>query len=116
MCPTWIVFHSFRSGDLEIFRLDGVEGSEGVQPINLSNDGSMDSRRAVLQQSVVVFQSDPRWQCGLYLTDSDGKSQSRLTDTQSNNINAMFGPDNQSVIYQSDRTEIGYLPVEQGER
>ena len=32
-----------------------------------------------------------------------GKSQTRLTNSNANNINAMFGPDSQSVIYQSDR-------------
>ena len=39
----------------------------------------------------------------LYLSDNEGVAQSRLTNTTANNINAMFGPDNQSVIFQSDR-------------
>jgi hypothetical protein len=102
-CPNWIMFHSFRSGTLDVFRLDGIEGL-GVEPINLSQGNSMDSRPSRSDNDEwVVFQSDRDGNVELYIADSMGNSQSRLTNSQSNNINAMFGPDNQSVLYQSDR-------------
>ncbi|MBK9779479.1 MAG: PD40 domain-containing protein [Anaerolineales bacterium] len=103
-CPNWIMFHSFRSGNLDVFRLDGIEGPGGFEAINLSNGGSQDSRPSRSpDDSSIVFQSDRDGNVELYLVDSMGKSQSRLTNTNANNINAMFGPDSKSVIYQSDR-------------
>ena len=104
MCPNWVLFHSFRSGDLEVFRLDGIEGSSGTQPINLTKASSMDSRPSRSADGQwVVFQSDRNGNVELYLTDSEGKAQTRLTNTKSNNINAMIGPDNKTIVYQSDR-------------
>ena len=104
LCEQLIVFHTFRTGDLEIFRLDGVEGSPDANLINLSNSSATDSRPSRFpNDSQIVFQSDRNGNVELYLGDMQGKSQSRLTETESNNINAMAGPDNQHVIYQSDR-------------
>ncbi len=98
------MFHSFRTGNLQIFRLDGVEGSASAKLIDLSNSAAMDSRPSRSpDDSMVVFQSNRNGNVELYLTDSLGNAQTRLTTTKSNNVNAMFGPDNQSVIYQSDR-------------
>lgn len=99
-----MVFHTFRTGNLEIFRLDGSEDGSGANLINLSNSNATDSRPSRFpNDSQIVFQSDRDGNVELYLGDVEGKTQTRLTNTQSNNINAMAGPDNQSVIYQSDR-------------
>jgi TolB protein len=101
-CPNWIMFHSFRSGDLEVFRIDGIEGKS--QPVNLTKNASTDSRPSRSPDGkLVVFQSTRNGNVELYLTDSEGKTQTRLTDSKSNNINAMFGPDNRTIVYQSDR-------------
>ncbi len=103
-CQNWIAFHSFRTGNLQIFRLDGVEGSPNAQLIDLSNSSAMDSRPSRSpDDSQVVFQSNRNGNIELYLTDSMGKTQTRLTTTKADNINAMFGPDNESVVYQSNR-------------
>jgi TolB protein len=103
-CPQWIVFHSFRPGNLDIFRLDGVEGGSGANLINLSNNSAVDSRPSRSpNDKFVVFQSNRDGNVELYMGDTEGKNQSRLTNTNANNINAMVGPDNQSVIFQSDR-------------
>jgi len=103
-CPQWIVFHSFRSGDLEIFRLDGVEAADGSNVINLSRHNAMDSRPSRSpDDKFVVFQSNRQGNLELYMTDSEGAQQTRLTTTKSNNVNAMVGPDNEHVIFQSDR-------------
>lgn len=117
-CPNWIVFHSFRTGNLQIFRLDGVEGASGANVINLSNSAATDTRPSRSpNDAMVVFQSNRNGNVELYLTDSEGKAQTRLTTTKSNNVNAMFGPDNASVIYQSDRNgnwDIYLLDVKTG--
>ncbi len=103
-CPNWIVFHTFRTGSLQIFRLDGIEGQPGAKLIDLSNSSAMDSRPSRSpDDSMVVFQSNRNGNVELYLTDSEGKTQTRLTNTHANNVNAMFGPDNEHVVYQSDR-------------
>lgn len=103
-CPNWIVFHSFRTGTEQIFRLEGVEGTADAQLINLSNSTAMDSRPSRSpNDAFVVFQSNRQGNIELYMADSEGKQQTRLITTQSNNVNAMVGPDNEQVIYQSDR-------------
>ena len=42
-CVDWIVFHTYRDGNLEIYRLDGIEGVGNYRLINLSNDDASDS-------------------------------------------------------------------------
>ena len=103
-CPQWIVFHSFRPGNLDIFRLDGIEGDSGANLINLSNNEFVDSRPSRSPNDQwVVYQTNRDGNVELYIADTQGASQSRLTNTDANNINSMFGPDNQNVIFQSDR-------------
>jgi len=64
----------------------------------------MDSRPSRSpDNSFVVFQSSRNGNIELYMTDSEGKTQTRLTTTSTNNINAMVGPDNEHVVYQSGR-------------
>jgi len=80
------MFHSFRTGSLQIFRLNGVEGQSGAQLIDLSNSTAMDSRPSRSpDDSMVVFQSNRNGNVELYLTDSEGKNQTRLTTTAANN-------------------------------
>ncbi len=103
-CPNWIVFHSFRTGPLNVYRLDGVEGAANAQLINLSKGPGIDSRPSRSpDDSFVVFQSDRNGNIELYMADNMGANQTRLTNSKSNNINAMVGPDNDTVIFQSDR-------------
>lgn len=117
-CPQFVVFHTFRDGNLEIYRLDGAEGSNGTL-YNLSNSAGSDSRPSRSPNDQwIVFESDRNGNVELYLTDSEGAEQMQLTDTIANNINPMFGPDNQTVIFQSDRNgnwDIYSLNLETGE-
>jgi len=103
-CPQRLVFHTFRDNNLEIYRLDGVEGVPGAQLFNLSNSTAVDSRPSRSPNDQwVVFESNRTGNVELYYTDIKGQTQARLTNTNANNINAMFGPDNETVIFQSDR-------------
>ena len=89
------MFHSFRDGHLQIYRLDGSEASQNASLINLSNSSASDSRPSRSPDDrFVVFQSDRDGNLELYLANSDGTEQTRLTNTTANNINPMFGPDN----------------------
>ncbi len=105
ICPQWIIFHTFRDGDLEVYRLDGVEGEPDATLINLSKGpDSVDNRPSRSPNDAwVAFQTDRDGNNEIYYTDSGGGSQIRLTDVRSNEINPMYGPDNSSIVYQSDR-------------
>jgi len=104
VCPQWILFHSLRDGNLEIYRLDGVEGVNNFELINLSNHNAKDSNPSrSFDDQWVAFQSDRDDNSEIYLTDSMGQSQVRLTDNPAEDINPMFAPDNVNIVFQSNR-------------
>lgn len=104
-CIECLVFHTFRDDNLEVYRLDGIEGQPGFKLYNLSKDGSVDSRPSrAPNDSWVVFQSNRDGNVELYYTDLVGSGEAiQLTDSQSNNTNPMYGPDSNTVVFQSDR-------------
>ncbi len=105
ICIQCLVFHTFRDENLEVYRLDGIEGQPGFKLYNLSKDEAVDSRPSrAPNDSNVVFQSNRDGNVELYYTDLLGSGEAvRLTNTQSNNTNPMYGPDARTVVYQSDR-------------
>lgn len=105
ICIQCLIFHTFRDDNLEVYRLDGIEGQEGFKLYNLSKDGSVDSRPSRAPNDAwVVFQSDRNGNVELYYTDLVGSGDAiRLTNTQSNNTNAMYAPDARTIVFQSDR-------------
>ncbi len=105
ICIQCLVFHTFRDDNLEVYRLDGIEGQEGFKLYNLSQDESVDSRPSrAPNDSNVVFQSNRDGNVELYYTDLLGSGEAtRLTETESNNTNPMYGPDARTIVYQSDR-------------
>ncbi len=104
-CVECLVFHTFRDNNLEVYRLDGIEGQEGFKLYNLSKDGAVDSRPSRSpNDSWVVFQSNRNGNVELYYTDLAGSGEAvRLTNSQLNNTNPMYGPDSQTIVFQSDR-------------
>jgi Tol biopolymer transport system component len=104
-CIQCLIFHTFRDDNLEIYRLDGIEGQPGFKLYNLSKDEAVDSRPSrAPNDSRVVFQSNRDGNVELYTTDLYGSGDAtRLTHTQSNNTTPMYGPDAQTIVYQSDR-------------
>ncbi len=105
ICIQCLVFHTFRDDNLEVYRLDGIEGQPGFKLYNLSKDEAVDSRPSrAPNDSWVVFQSNRDGNVELYYTDLLGSGEAiRLTETQSNNTNPMYGPDAETVVFQSDR-------------
>lgn len=105
VCIQCLIFHTFRDNNLEVYRLDGIEGQPGYKLYNLSKDESVDSRPSrAPNDSWVVFQSDRDGNVELYYTDLLGSGEAvRLTKTESNNTNPMYGPDARTIVYQSDR-------------
>ncbi|NWF65446.1 MAG: PD40 domain-containing protein, partial [Chloroflexi bacterium] len=105
VCIECLVFHTFRDNNLEVYRLDGIEGQPGYKLYNLSKDESVDSRPSRAPNDTwVVFQSERDGNVELYYTDLAGSGEAiRLTNTQSNNTNPMYGPDARTIVFQSDR-------------
>jgi Tol biopolymer transport system component len=104
-CIQCLIFHTFRDENLEVYRLDGIEGQPGFELHNLSKDEAVDSRPSrAPDDSGIVFQSNRNGNVELYTTDLSGAGKpARLTNTQSNNTNSMYGPDAKTIAYQSDR-------------
>ncbi len=103
-CVQWLVFHTMRDGNLEVYRLDGVEGVGNYVLTNLSKSDAIDeSPSRSFNNAWVAFQSDRDGNFEIYYTDSNGNQQIRLTDNEANDINAMFSPDNTNIAFQSDR-------------
>jgi Tol biopolymer transport system component len=107
ICIQCLVFHTFRDDNLEIYRLDGIEGQEGFELFNLSKSEAVDSRPSRSpNDSWVVFQSNRDGNVELYYTNLSGSGNPiKLTNSPStvNNINPMYGPDSKTVVFQSDR-------------
>ncbi|MDL1940961.1 hypothetical protein FBQ99_01295 [Chloroflexi bacterium CFX2] len=104
-CIQCLVFHTFRDDNLEVYRLDGIEGQPDAKLYNLSKDEAVDSRPSRSpNDSWVVFQSNRNRNVELYYTDLAGSGEAvRLTNSQSNNTNPMYGPDSRTIVFQSDR-------------
>ncbi len=105
ICIQCLVFHTFRDDNLEIYRLDGIEGQDDFKLYNLSKSEAVDSRPSRSPNDAwVVFQSDRDGNIELYYNDLVGSGEAmRLTNSQSNNTNPMYGPDSRTIVFQSDR-------------
>ena len=118
-CIQCLIFHTFRDDNLEIYRLDGIEGQPGFELYNLSKDEAVDSRPSrAPNDSGVVFQSNRDGNVELYTTDLYGSGEAaRLTNTESNNTTPMYGPDAKTIVYQSDRNgNIDLFTIDQNTR
>lgn len=103
-CVDWIVFHTYRDGNLEIYRLDGIEGVGNFKLINLSkNDNSDSNPSRSFDNAWVAFQSNRDGNNEIYVTDSAGLRQIRLTENEGSDINPMFSANNREIAFQSDR-------------
>jgi Tol biopolymer transport system component len=104
-CIQCLIFHTFRDNNLEVYRLDGIEGQPGYKLYNLSKSSAVDSRPSrAPNDSRIVFQSNRDGNVELYTTDLLGSGPAvRLTRTQSNNTTPMYGPDARTIAFQSDR-------------
>jgi len=120
VCVDYLLFHTFRDGDLEIYRLDGIEGSDNFELTNLSQGPDSEDSRPTRSwdDQWVVFESNRDGNVELYINNSSGGIPVRLTVTKSNNLNPMFLMDDIHVVYQSDRNgnwDIFKLDISTGE-
>jgi Tol biopolymer transport system component len=103
-CQEWIVFHTMRDGNMEVYRLDGIEGVGDFELFNLSNGDGIDARPSrSFNDAWVAFQSNRDGNYEIYYGDTAGNQQVRLTDNEADDINPMFSPDNTHIVFQSNR-------------
>lgn len=99
VCPDWVLFHSDRDLDWDIYRLDDAE-------INVSNgNGSDDIQPSYSVDSEwITFTSDRNrdgvWE--IYVADKDGKEQLRVTYNTGVDVNPVWGP-NSLIAFESNR-------------
>jgi Tol biopolymer transport system component len=103
----WLLFHSMRDKNLELYRLVGVEGAEDSSLTNLTEDEealeSQPSRS--WNQEWVTYQSNTNGNWDVYLTDQLGMETIQLTDSDADEINPVFSHDNQTIAFQSNEND-----------
>jgi Tol biopolymer transport system component len=105
-CVGWIFYHSNRTGNLNIFRLDVTSGTVSAN-VNVSQGtgrGVEDISPARSPDSTfAAFSSnrDGHWE--IYIGAADGSSRWRVTNTRADNVSPMWSPDGKSLVYESTR-------------
>ena len=105
-CEDWLVYHTNRTGDWEIFRLNGLAGgaadeldlSQGVGPDWTDKAPSLSPDR-----DWIAFASnrDGNWE--IYVAATDGAQQRRVVFNPATDTDPVWSPIGNTVIYESDR-------------
>lgn len=92
-CPDWFVFHTERTGDLEIFRYGSLPDNPNA-PENLSQGtGAYDAMPSLSpDRRWIVFVSSRNGNPDLYLARTDGSEQRQLTTNPDIERDPAWGP------------------------
>jgi len=102
-CPNWILYHSNREGDWDIFRLGEMAGavtdniSQGAGSADLQPSYTVDGEWVVFASNRDMLGG---WE--IYVAKADGTEQIRLTYNTAADINPVWGPTNQ-IAFESNR-------------
>ncbi|RMH62865.1 MAG: hypothetical protein D6677_08870 [Calditrichaeota bacterium] len=97
-----IVFYdNNQTGDFEIYRNDYTGKDE--RRITFNPEGNDLAPDVSSNGDKIVFYSDRDGNYELYLMNSDGSSQVRLTSNPGNDLNPQFSPDGSKVLFHSNR-------------
>jgi Tol biopolymer transport system component len=110
VCPSWSLYHTDRTGDWEIFRLDIGDLSAGVG----AND--FGPTRAPNAQWI-AFTSDRDDNPEIYIVSSDGARLQRVTDNPATDTDPAWSPDSQRIVFESNRSgnwELYVIDVQTG--
>ncbi len=103
-CVDWLLFHSMRDEQFELYRLMGVEGADGASLTNLTEDEealeAQPSRS--WNQEWVAYHTNTNGNWDIYLTDQFGEQTEQLTDSIADEINPVFSYDNRTIAFQSN--------------
>jgi len=101
-CPEWIVFHSDRDGNWELYRLDAAGGT----PVRLTNDPAIDMAPTRSSDAVwIAFQTNRNGLWDIYKVDALGENLTQLTANAGNNLDPMWSTPcgSEQIAFQSDR-------------
>ncbi len=105
-CSGWVLYHSDRTGNLNIFRLDLASGA-AVDTLNVSKgkgSGVQDISPAHSSDGAfVAFSSNRDGHGEIYAGAADGSLQERMTNSKGDNVAPMFSPDDKSIAFESTR-------------
>jgi hypothetical protein len=101
-CVDFVVFHTNRDGNWELYRLNpGMAGA----PLNLSRSSAWDMAPSIAPNSDIAFQSnrDGNWE--IYLVNELGQNPTRLTNNGADDIDPVWSPDCRvrRLAFQSNR-------------
>ncbi len=103
VCPAWSLYHSDRTGDWEIFRVE--DDATDASSLNLSlGRGANDfgPTRAPNGQWV-AFTSDRDGNEEIYIAAADGGSLGRATFHPARDTDPVWSPDSQRLVFESER-------------
>jgi TolB protein len=152
VCTDWLVYHTNRTGDWELFRLDSVPSTfelnlsrgVGLGVVDIAPSRSPDAQWIVFSSNrdgnfeiylsavesdrlqrvtynTTAIELDPVWSptgtqlvyesnrdgnWNLYMFDVTTGIETRLTDSNGNDVNASWSYDGTSLVFQSDRTGV----------
>ncbi len=104
VCPDWMLYHSDRSGDWDVYRLGSPAGGGALNNVS-QGVGSMDVDPTYSQDGAwVAFSSDrdPTGGWEIWLATADGSQQQRLTANTAADVNPVWGPGG-LLIFESNR-------------
>ena len=112
-CVDYVVFHSNREGNWDLFRL--IPGME--DPINLTNHPAVDRAPSVAPAGQIAFQSDRDGNWEIYRVDESGFNLTRLTDHPKDDTDPMWSPicEQHRLAFQSNRDGHWEIYVSDGE-
>ncbi len=94
-----IAFQSNRSGNFEVM----IMGSDGYNPVNLSNNPASDFEPSWCGGHSLTFASDRDGNLEIYIMSSDGTNQTRLTDGPAADNSPACAPSGAQIAYTSAR-------------
>ena len=94
-----VAFQSDRSGNFEVM----IMGSDGYNPVNLTNNPASDAEPSWCGGDSLAFASDRDGNWEIYIMSSDGTNQTRLTDGPAADNSPDCSPSGDRIAYTSAR-------------
>lgn len=101
-CPDWVVFHTDRDGNWELYRLDVPGGTL----TRLTDHPAMDMAPTRSSDAVwIAFQTNRNGLWDIYKVDGLGQNLTQLTASAGNNLDPMWSTPcgSEQIAFQSDR-------------
>ncbi|MEO8606576.1 MAG: SdrD B-like domain-containing protein [Chloroflexota bacterium] len=103
VCPSWSLYHSDRTGDGEIFRLDDQSTDANSLDVSLGAGANDFGPTRAPNAQWIAFTSNRDGNNEIYIAASDGSVQYRATNNPANDTDPAWSPDSQHIVYESDR-------------